>query len=179
MASFFDITDPSVLSILVADIMNSVARTGYMIIQDDQGDLAIDLKRLEEIIYRKHYDFYHLIRRENRMFYVMTPDQYSHLLATAEENHKDVGAIVKTDAMNGTIDTHDVKLSYFYDGGKLNYNIIEKHTLASRLASDQFIMQHVSHIIQQVLNTPAAPPVHDTEVVHVNPPTETKVEGAS
>ena len=86
------------------------------------------------------------------MKYIMTYDEFEFLKSKATEN-KQIEGITEENNTEGVLCTHDVDLGYHYDGAALNYTIVKKHTLASRLASDLYIETHIDEMIKDVLAT--------------------------
>lgn len=112
------------------------------------------------------------------MRYVMTLGEFLFLKSEVTK-HDSVTKIDETDASDGSIFTHDVDITYHYDGIALNFNIVKKHTLAAKVASDQFIERHIDEMILDVLKTATTPIADPVAVVLPEPisePTEPVVE---
>ncbi len=102
------------------------------------------------------------------MRYVMTLGQFLFLKQEATKN-EGVTSIAETDATDGSINTHDVMVSYHYDGVALQFNVVKKYTLAAKIASDSFIEKHVDSIIADVLATATKSVVEQVAIVQPNP----------
>jgi hypothetical protein len=88
------------------------------------------------------------------MRFVMTADQFAFLKDQATHNEA-VTSLTATNATDGELDSHDVLITFHYDGVALNFDVTKKHTLAAKIASPAYIERHIDDIIAEVLSTEA------------------------
>lgn len=84
------------------------------------------------------------------MHIALTPAQFSAI----EEKLGVTQGITLTQSApdSGTLLTHDVTLGYSYDGaGILNIEIIAKHSLLAKMATEATIEDHINQIFSQSL----------------------------
>ena len=89
------------------------------------------------------------------MHYVMTADQFAFLEDQATANAA-VSFFTKTNATDGEISTHDVLITFHFDGNALIFDVTKKFTLAAKIASPSYIERHIDDIIAEVLSTEAS-----------------------